>query len=486
MAQIESSIAMGFRPVQIESPINQMAAMAQLEGLQQQRQQNAMKMQEYQRGTQQRNALAAIHADPNVKIGSPEYLSRVAQEAPDLYEGVATRALQQAELGEKIEERTYKNFDRKFNLFKSIVPNINSEGGVYQYIQAAYNDPDLKPILEKIQPLEAALESNANAFNKDPDEWRMRSSGVSAEKLAEIAREKSKPVVVSPGGRLVSPTGEELFAAPKEVSPSEMQKNYAAAKEDGFKGTFAEFVDQSRESEAEREYRRAKDAGYKGSFLDFKRQIAVANKVVVNTPAPVTPVTIVDPKNPDRTVVVDARTGREIGQGLKEPSGVQLSAKEKQAREAKYPQATAAVKTFETKSEALAKDLEKLANHPGLSGISGLVYGRTPGVTKDARAAQALYDSIVARGGFAELQAMRAASPTGGALGNVSNQEGQYLRDAFAALSRTQDTADLAKALKDAAESVRGAKQRTREAYDMTYEYKTGGATNAPDPLGIR
>jgi hypothetical protein len=97
-----------------------------------------------------------------------------------------------------------------------------------------------------------------------------------------------------------------------------------------------------------------------------------------------------------------------------------------------------------------------------------------------------LYNSIIARGGFAELQAMRASSPTGGALGNVSNQEGQYLRDAFAAIGRVQDKKDLAQALKDAAESVRGAKQRTREAYDMTYEYKTGGATNAPDPLGIR
>ena len=244
MAQIDTSIAMGFRPVQIESPINQMAAMAQLEGLQQQRQQNALKMQEYQRGMQQRNALATIHADPNVKVGTPEYMSRVAQEAPDLYEGVATRALQQADLSERIEKRGYENFERKFNLFKSIVPNIDSEGGVYQYIQAAYNDPDLKPILEKIQPLEVALESNANAFNKNPDDWRMRSSGVSAEKMAEIAREKFKPTVVSPGGTLVSPTGEALFTAPKEVTPTELMRNYEYAKSPAggnYKGSFDQF-----------------------------------------------------------------------------------------------------------------------------------------------------------------------------------------------------------------------------------------------------
>jgi hypothetical protein len=192
MAQVDPSIAMGYRPIQIESPINQMAAIAQLRGAQEASQMNALKMQEYQRGTQQRNALAAIHADPNVKIGSPEYLNRVQQEAPDLYESVAARAQQRAELEEKVEERKFKNFERKFGLFKSIVPNINSEGGVYQYIQAAYNDPDLKPILEKIQPLEAALESNANAFNSNPEEWRMRSSGVSAEKMAELALQKER------------------------------------------------------------------------------------------------------------------------------------------------------------------------------------------------------------------------------------------------------------------------------------------------------
>jgi hypothetical protein len=77
-------------------------------------------------------------------------------------------------------------------LFKSIVPNINSEGGVYQYIQAAYNDPDLKPVLEKIQPLEAALESNVSAFYNNPEEWRMRSSGVPAEKMAELALQKER------------------------------------------------------------------------------------------------------------------------------------------------------------------------------------------------------------------------------------------------------------------------------------------------------
>ena len=174
------------------------------------------------------------------------------------------------------------------------------------------------------------------------------------------------------------------------------------------------------------------------------------------------------------------------------PTTTPLAPKELQAREAKYPMATQAVKTVESKADKLIADIETLKNHPGLDSITGAVYGRTPSVTAEGRAAQALYDSIVARGGFQELAAMRAASPTGGALGNVSNQEGQQLKDAFGTLNRTQDASDLRKQLQRVADDVRGAKTRVREAYDMTYDYKGGAAPTAPsaggkdDPLGIR
>jgi hypothetical protein len=161
-----------------------------------------------------------------------------------------------------------------------------------------------------------------------------------------------------------------------------------------------------------------------------------------------------------------------------------LSPKEIQAREAKFPQATQAVKTFEAKANELENDLISLRNHPGLASITGIIAGRAPGITKEGRAAQALYDKIMARGGFKELQDMRAASPTGGALGNVSNQEGQFLRQAFAAIDRVQDAADVQAAIDTVITELGGSKSRVREAYDMTYDYKapvTSGAA-APTP----
>ena len=157
-----------------------------------------------------------------------------------------------------------------------------------------------------------------------------------------------------------------------------------------------------------------------------------------------------------------------------------LSKKDLQKREMMFPVATQAVETFEAKTDQLEKDLETLKNHPGLPSITGLVAGRAPAVTKDGRAAQALFDKIVARGGFKELQDMRAASPTGGALGNVSNQEGTQLRQSFAAIDRRQDASDVQSAIDQAVTDLKGSKQRVRDAYEMTYEYKAPKGSKAP------
>jgi len=157
-----------------------------------------------------------------------------------------------------------------------------------------------------------------------------------------------------------------------------------------------------------------------------------------------------------------------------------LSKKDLQKREMLYPQATQAVDTFEAKITQLEKDLARLKNHPGLPSITGILAGRAPGLTAQGREAQALFDKIVARGGFKELQEMRAASPTGGALGNISNREGDQLRQAFAAIDRRQDAPSVQNAIDEAINEAQDLKSRVRTAYDMTYEYKGSKAPKAP------
>jgi hypothetical protein len=248
-----------------------------------------------------------------------------------------------------------------------------------------------------------------------------------------------KPVVV--GGNLVSPTGQVLFTAQEKPRASQLL---------------------TPEEEAQ------------------KTRIALASRP---PPQPR------EPREPPAPIpVVDPATGqvkyvpRDQAVGMTPPQFMEsLTPKERQSREAKFPQATSAVKTFETTSNTLIKDLETLAKHPGLGSITGIAAGRLPGITSAGREAEALFDKISARGGFQELQNMRQASPTGGALGNVSNQEGAQLRQAFAALDRRQDAASVRKAISDAINQIRASQQTIKEAYDMTYEYKQGGGA-APAP----
>ena len=173
------------------------------------------------------------------------------------------------------------------------------------------------------------------------------------------------------------------------------------------------------------------------------------------------------------------------------PTTTTLSPKEIQVREAKRPQATLALKTFEDKTTTLEKDIKELINHPGLPSITGIAAGRLPGITAEGRAAEALFNRIQKAGGFRELQEMRNASPTGGALGQVSNQENTSLQQTFAAIDRTQNAADVKKGLNKALDELTQSKGRVREAFDMTYDYRpadsaapTGGKKD--DPLGIR
>lgn len=221
MAQVDPNIALSIRQVQVpleESPLNRMRGYAEFENA-------LLKSQEMQRGIQQRNALAKIHADPSVKVGSPEYLNLVQQRAPDLFEAVMTRGQKRAELEEKIEANKFKNFTNTFGSFKMLVPSIRNEYDVVEYTTAAYNNPDLKPYLEAIRPRERAIEANTQEFYRDPENWRMQAMAANPKELFDMAKERreaNKPMVV--GANLVSPTGEVLFSAPSRETESDLAR----------------------------------------------------------------------------------------------------------------------------------------------------------------------------------------------------------------------------------------------------------------------
>jgi hypothetical protein len=161
---------------------------------------------------------------------------------------------------------------------------------------------------------------------------------------------------------------------------------------------------------------------------------------------------------------------------LSSNSEAPLAPKERQKREAAFPKASAAFRGATTELDTQIKNLKVLRDHPGLSGITGLVYGRTPAITANAREANALLKTILARGGFQALADMRANSPTGGALGNVSDTEGRYLRDSYGSFDTTQDTPAFQRAIDNAIAQAESSKLNIQQAYDDTYSYRQGAA----------
>lgn len=166
------------------------------------------------------------------------------------------------------------------------------------------------------------------------------------------------------------------------------------------------------------------------------------------------------------------------------PASPSLSPKDIQKREAVLPQARQAVSTVSNTMSVIGETVDRLlANKDGLNGITGLVGGRTPGITDAARKAQADIEQLKNLAFIQGLTELRAASKTGAGVGNVSNKEGDRFENLKASLDRTQSYGDIVDALKRIKSQSEFTRQTLKEAFDETYSYRdqSGNAPGAPN-----
>lgn len=140
------------------------------------------------------------------------------------------------------------------------------------------------------------------------------------------------------------------------------------------------------------------------------------------------------------------------------------------------PKVKLQVESFENNVKNLTNTMQELHDDKGLNQITGLVGGRVTPLSDDARRAKAKLDTINARMFRDNLAAMRAASPTGGAVGNVSDREGDKLEKMLVALDRTMGTKDFQAALVDAQRQLRESAAIIRKAYEEEYGSLSDGA----------
>lgn len=148
---------------------------------------------------------------------------------------------------------------------------------------------------------------------------------------------------------------------------------------------------------------------------------------------------------------------------------------------------TAARDSMASDLDRLGSSAEELMNHPGLDAITGVLGSRTPNLTDNARNAAAKLDKLKSQVGFTVLQNMRNNSKTGGALGNVSDNEGKRLENNLAALDRAQSYEEYKKELANIVNYVKEAKARVSHAWAMQWgnekKVVTEGVKSADDFL---
>jgi len=121
----------------------------------------------------------------------------------------------------------------------------------------------------------------------------------------------------------------------------------------------------------------------------------------------------------------------------------------------------------------LGNEAKELRDHPGLWRTTGIL-GKVPNVPGTPAAdAAARLETLRSQTAFSVLQTMRQNSKTGGALGQVSDKEGELLQNNLGALSQAQSTEAFKASLNKIIKYTEDAEKRVRGAYSR----KWGGET---------
>ncbi len=193
----------------------------------------------------------------------------------------------------------------------------------------------------------------------------------------------------------------------------------------------------------QREYEFARSQGYEGSFLNFvlDQKKAGASSTTVDVHAPNQPTIGAIP--PGYVAIPDGN-GKYVFEKI--PGG---PAADEQADKDKKAASSAGQK--QQMSDIVTGDIQRaldiISRSPNTTtGIGGQVLSNVGGTaSNDVRA---LVQTVRANVGFDQLQQMRANSPTGGALGPVSDAENGLLQSVLGNLEQSQSQEQLERNLK--------------------------------------
>ena len=242
---IDSNIALGIKPAQIESPINQMAQMYQLQNAQQSNQLNQMKMQDLQRASAKEEKLNALVGGFTPEMTDADKYNSLLRgghfaEAKSFNESAnkANKDKRDAETS------ALTNVEKTSALHRDNLWGVTDTPSATAWVENLYKDPIIGANLSSMVPKDKMLAS----IPTDP---------------AQLADWKNQVAM-----------GSKEFAKQSIPKPSDLARLQTELAKlplnDPNRAAYVDAINKATIEPAMQEYNLAKTQGYKGSFLDFK------------------------------------------------------------------------------------------------------------------------------------------------------------------------------------------------------------------------
>ena len=439
---LDPSIALGVRPLQLPDPLAQMAQVSQIQAGQQQQQLNKMKIEELIADKQELNDFAAKIKDTG--LTPRDYLKMLSASRNPERQKMGMEGLmrldEQDKYGEvlkKIYPKLYEGSAEAPAAAPAAMPSAlrPTAAAPTNALAPAFGPTPGAPVnaLVNQQNTPERLEMNIAAlapFASRPG-VKEQIAGFQTQ-LAELR----KPIVASAGSTIYGPSGQIIANVPAQ--PTELQRNYQAAK----------------------------DQGYKGNIFDYERDIKFAGRAAATPAQPTPPVAVIDPAT-GQTIYVSRE---EALRNRMQPASAATSVKpltEGQAIKLRTDVAKdyKAASTALTQMDDLLDSIDKVKTAPGLTAATGFTGKYLPSFP-EGKAAQAETRLANLRGKVTALG--KATAAMSGAIGSIANQEWKILSDQIAVLDEVKGKGPLLEQINLVEQQARGAIDRIRDTYEKT------------------
>jgi hypothetical protein len=240
---IDASIALGVKPVQIESPLNQMANVYALQNAQQSNQLNQMKMEEYKRG---------LTEDEAVK----NYFATQDRSSPDFVKGLYGVSPKTGQAFEKFQVETGK--EKQLSEKARIEGLASKKGFLQDALRSISKNPSNENIIAYGQ--DAVLNGIMSA----------EEAKANVDSLLNIPVEQRQSFLSSQGAK-----PSDLMTKPSNLATLQTELN-ALPLNDPRRKAYEDAIRKETLNSDMQSYESAKLEGYKGSLFDFKRDLAKA------------------------------------------------------------------------------------------------------------------------------------------------------------------------------------------------------------------